>query len=313
MFKKLCFIAAGVVVASCAFANSEVRVALNWKPEPQFGGFYEAQRLDLFKKNQLNVRLVPGGSGTPTLQMLAAKQTEYAIVSADEMIMAQDRGVKDLIALFAVYQTNPQGIMVHSSRGFKSLEDVFKNEGTLLWQAGLPYASFLKKKYAPLKVKEAPYSGGISLFQNSPKISQQIFVTSEPLQAEESGLKIQTFLVADSGFNPYTTVLITTRQRLAQNQKEVLALRDIFRESWESYLKSPELTNQRMHKLNPSLSLEFFAKSAAAQKDLILTQKKDIKIGSMSLQRWTELQDQLIDLGLIKKAQPAELYFLKDE
>jgi NitT/TauT family transport system substrate-binding protein len=300
------------LTSSVAFASQKIRLALNWKPEPQFGGFYEAERLGLFEKNKLKLTILPGGSGTPTLQMLASQRAEYAIVSADEMVLAQDRGVKDLVALFAVYQTNPQAIMTHSERGFQTLEQVFKSEGTILWQAGLPYASFLKKKYSPFKVKEAPYSGGIALFQNNKQISQQVFVTSEPIQAKASKLDPKVFLVAEAGFNPYTTVLITHRKRLTENKAEVLKLIDVVRASWSSYLKSPQATNRMMQKLNPSLSLEFFNQSADAQKDLIRIKSSKLKLGEMTLDRWSQLQEQLKDLGLVQKTQDPNLYFYRE-
>lgn len=311
--RLICFLGLGLILNNAtAFASSEIRLALNWKPEPQFGGFYEAQRQGLFEKNNLKVKIIPGGSGTPTLQMLASQKAEYAIVSADEMVLAQDRGVKDLVALFAVFQINPQGLMTHPERGFQSLEQIFKSEGTLLWQAGLPYAGFLKKKYAPLIAKEAPYSGGIALFQNTKLISQQVFVTSEPLQAQSLGLRPKVFLVAEAGFNPYTTVLITTRKRLADHKDEVSNIRSVVRSAWTSYLESPESTNMMMQKLNPSLSLDFFNQSSKAQKDLIQIQSAKMKLGEMTLERWNQLQDQLKDLGLISKTQDPQLYFLRE-
>jgi NitT/TauT family transport system substrate-binding protein len=86
---------------------SAAKLALNWKAEPQFGGFYQAQISGLFKKNNLDIQILEGGSGTPTIQMLAAGQVDYAVVSGDELVIAHDRGAKDLVAIFAVYQKSP--------------------------------------------------------------------------------------------------------------------------------------------------------------------------------------------------------------
>src|SRR5690606_27248462 len=128
-------------------ANTKITLALNWKPEPQFGGFYAAELMGFFNNHKLDVNLQPVGSGTPTIQMVAAGRVGFGIVSADELLISRERG-SDVIALYAVYQTSPQGIMVHKKRGFKKREDVFANTGTLAMQAGLPYAEFLKKKYS---------------------------------------------------------------------------------------------------------------------------------------------------------------------
>ena len=53
--------------------------------------------------------------------MLGAGKVDYAIVSADEVVIAHDRGAKNVVALFATFQTNPQAIMAHAERGFRSV------------------------------------------------------------------------------------------------------------------------------------------------------------------------------------------------
>ena len=171
------------LLAQSAVPAQPLVLALNWKPEPQFGGFYAAQVAGYYERNNLDVKIIEGGSGTPTIQMLLAGKVDYAIVSADEVVIAHARGGSDIVAVFATYQINPQGIMTHAKSGFSSIEDVLHSDGVLLWQSGLPYAQYLKKKYAPLTVTMAPYLGGIGSFQSDPKVAQQCFVTSEPLTA----------------------------------------------------------------------------------------------------------------------------------
>jgi NitT/TauT family transport system substrate-binding protein len=155
------------------------------------------------------------------------------------------------------------------------------------------------KKYSPTKVKQAPYQGGLGAFQADSTISQQCFVTSEPLLAKKMGLKTKTFLVSDSGFNPYTTVLVTHRSRLTENKAEVLNVVKAVRAGWTKYLKDPTATNLEMAKINKAMDAETFKLSAEAQKELI--HPKDLKtIGTMTLDRWTELSLQLTDLKVIK-------------
>ncbi len=79
-----------------------------------------------YAKNSLDVSIIEGGSGTPTIQVLGAGKVDYAIVSADEVVISHDRGAKNVVALFATFQTNPQAIMAHAERGFHSVEDVLQ-------------------------------------------------------------------------------------------------------------------------------------------------------------------------------------------
>lgn len=310
--RKWCVLFLGLVWCTQSLAQSGAQplvLALNWKPEPQFGGFYAAQEKGYFRKNNLDVKIVEGGSGTPTIQMLQAGKVDYAIVSADEVVIAHARGAGNIVALFATYQINPQGIMTHVARGFKSIEDVMHSEGTLLWQAGLPYAQFFKKKYAPIKVTTAPYLGGIGNFQNDPKLSQQCFVTSEPLTAAAAGLDVKTFLVADSGYNPYTAVLVTRRDRWEKAPAEVKSMVAAVRSGWEDYLLDPAPTNAVMLGLNKAMSAETFAQSAQAQQSLIKTGDTR-RVGEMTLGRWQTLADQLLEINVIRQPVAAKDLFI---
>src|SRR5579884_1594073 len=128
------------LLAACS-KKSKIRLALNWKPEPEFGGFYAAP----YQKYGLDVDILPGGAGTPTVQMVGAGSAEFGIVEADEVILARSKG-NPVVALFAVYQTSPLGIMVHAERNANSIADVLK-DGTLAIQQGLPFARILEKRY----------------------------------------------------------------------------------------------------------------------------------------------------------------------
>ncbi|MCB1690999.1 MAG: ABC transporter substrate-binding protein [Halioglobus sp.] len=288
------------LLAQAAASPQPLVLALNWKPEPQFGGFYAAQLKDYYADNGLDVDIIEGGSGTPTIQMLLAGRVDYAIVSADEVVIALARGARDIVALFATYQTNPQGIMTHAERGFESIEQVMQSEGVLLWQSGLPYAQYFMKKYAPITVVTAPYLGGIGNFQNDPRVAQQCFVTSEPLAAVAAGLEVKTFLVADSGYNPYTAVLVTQRKRWETSPDEVKSMVAAVRSGWNDYLQDPTETNTAMLALNRAMSAETFAQSAEAQRALIKTAETG-RVGEMTQARWQTLADQLLEIRVVRE------------
>src|SRR5262245_58384444 len=130
-----------LVLAAMAQATSgatKVSISLNWVPEPEFGGIYAAKVNGAYDRNGLDVEIKPGGPGAPTWQLVATGKVEFAVSSADEVVIARAQGA-DVVALFTIYQTCPQGIMVHKSRGLRSIEEVFKSGGTLAMEVGLPY------------------------------------------------------------------------------------------------------------------------------------------------------------------------------
>ena len=289
---------------------TQVTLQLNWKPEPQFGGFYAAEVDNIYQRHGLEVKITPGGAGAPTVEMIGAGTVPFGIVSGDEIIRARAKGNK-VVALFAVYQTNPQGIMTRASRGFKTLADVFTHPGTLAMERGLPYSDFLEKKYGfdKLKIVPSPF-GDLSLYRSDPNYAMQCFVTSEPLAAKAIGIEPQTFLIAESGYNPYTTVLATSEKYLQANAQTVKAMVDAVREGWQSYLADAAKTNEHMGKLNTTMDAPTFKASAEAQKTLIETEEtKKAGIGSMTRERWQTLVQQLVDLKVIDKSTDAEGVF----
>src|SRR5206468_2805940 len=92
-----------------------------------------------------------------------------------------------------------------------------------------------------------------------------------PLSAEKAGAKVKTFLVANEGFNPYTTVLATRAEVLKTNPELVQKVVAAVRAGWTAYESDPGPANAAMHKLNKAMDPDTFTKSAQAQKPLIET------------------------------------------
>jgi len=298
--------------SSSAGGTTAVSLQLNWKPEPEFGGFYAAREIGAFKKQNLDVTITPGGVGTPTVQMVGAGKADFAIVSADEILIARARG-NPVVGVLAIYQNCPQGIMVHAAKQMKTIADVFNQPGTLAIQRGLPYSNFLEQKYGFAKLQIVPSPGGdVTIFRDKPDFSQQCFVTSEPIAARKLGADPQTFLIADAGYNPYTAVLATRDDYLKAHPDTVKAMVAACREGWQAYLQDPSAANAEMQKINPGMDAQTFIESAAAQKPLLETDEtKSNGLGSMTLDRWKTLAQQLADLKVIDKAPPAEQCFAR--
>jgi NitT/TauT family transport system substrate-binding protein len=287
------------LLASCG-KPSKIRLAFNWKPDPEFGGFYAAT----YAGHGLDVELLPGGSGTPTVQMIGAGSAEFGIIEADELLVARTRG-NDVVALFAAFQNSPLGIMVHASRKLETIGDVFKS-GTLAIESGLPYARLLKKKFGFDHVKVVPSPGGdLTAFLNDENFAQQCFVTAEPLQAKRKGIDVKVFPISDIGYNPYTTVMAASGDLLRKNRDMAKNMVAAVREGWQAYLDNPAPANTKMHALNPSMEAASYAEIAEAQKVLIGTGTP----GKMTAERWDTLSAQLKELGDIPQLIPASQCF----
>lgn len=303
--------ATGTAAGAATAALTPVKLALNWVPEPEFGGFYAARELGAFKKHGLETTILGGGANVPVLQMVASGQADFGTIGADELLLARAHGV-DVIPLFAVYQTSPHGLMAHASRGAKNIQDVLSS-GTIALEPGNPYVAFLKKKYGFDKVKVVPYDGGVARFVADKDFAQQCFITSEPIAARRLGASPTVFLVAEEGFNPYQTVVITRRELWKTQPARVKDFVAAVREGWRAYLDDPAPANTIMAKLNTTMDAETFTAASQAQKPLIETDETRARgLGAMSRERWDTLGRQLVDLGLIEKAPTVDDFLLPE-
>jgi NitT/TauT family transport system substrate-binding protein len=286
-----------------------VRLALNWKPEPEFGGFYEAQQKGFYQKRGIELEILPGGVGTPVIQMVEGKKVEMGISNADEVILGRSRGA-EVVSIFTVFQTSPMALLTHAERGFKELKDVFENPGTVAAERGLPYIRFCEKKYGFKKVKIVPFLGGISQFLSDKNLTQQGFIAAEPILARKQGSQPKTFLIADSGYNPYFTVVVVRNEFADKNPQLIKDFVAATQEGWKSYLQDPTEANKKMAALNPTMDPETFREGAKAQASLIQNAETEKHgLGFQSKERWKVLADQLLELKVVTKVFPAETYF----
>jgi NitT/TauT family transport system substrate-binding protein len=302
-----------LLLACCAACGRNdagtLALALNWKPEPEFGGLFEAERIGAFARRGLAVERT-GGPGAPVVQMVTAKQVAFGIASADEVVMARDRG-SDVVAVFATYQTSPQGLMTHAARGLESLEAVLAAPGTLAVEPGLPYVKFLEKRYGFAALTVVPYTYSITPFLSDPTLTQQVFVTAEPIAARRAGAEPKVFLIADSGYDPYTAVVIAHGDTLREDAARVAGFVAALREGWQGYLADPTPANARMAPLNPEMDADAFRLAAETQARLI--EAPGGALGAMSAARWATLARQLQELRLVEEALPPERYFVNPE
>ena len=286
-----------------------VKLALDWVPENEFGGYYEAREKGYFRAEGLDATIQAGGAGVPTVQMVASGQADFGIAAADEVLLARTRGA-DVVPIWATFQTAPTAIMTPAARGAATLADVFSG-GTLAVEPGLVYVAFLKKKYGFDKVKVVPYDGGVARFAKEKDYAQQCFVTTEPILARRLGVEPKIFPISAEGFEPYAGLVIVRRATWKEDPALVRSFLRAVRRGWRSYLDSPAATDAVMGALNPAMDAQTFAEAGKVQRPLIETDATTAGgLGIMDKARWEKLAAQLVELGTIDKAPPIDDYWI---
>jgi NitT/TauT family transport system substrate-binding protein len=267
----------------------KITVALNWYPEPEFGGFYEAQLGHRYQVAGLDVEIVPGGPGVPVLEMLDAGKADVAISGGDDLLVRRAKGLK-AVAILPGFQDSPVGLMSHAARGIAKFEDV---SGRVAIEAGSPFQQFLWAKYGwEGKVEMVPTTGSIGAFAADPQLVQQAYVTSEPCVAEGQGLAVSFLPGRDAGWNPYASLAVV-RESDAQ-APWVKAFHQTSIDGWNAYLQDPTRANAEISKLNPNMP--------QAQMDCVVKRQEAYVrgvdgVGKMTPARWEETAAALRSVG----------------
>lgn len=290
------------------------KLALNWYPEVEHGGFIAASTLGLFADAKIEVEIIPGGPGAPqgVLAELQAGRIDFAVSDADNVVKARAAGLP-IVALMAPLQNSPRCIMVHQASGITKLEELANVE--LAISDSRPFALWMKKKLPLTNVTMVPFNGLVGEFLVKPNFAQQAFVFSEPFVAREKGGDPKVLMLSDIGFNPYASVLITTEAIIKEQPELTQAVVTASLNGWQKYLADPAAVNAAIHEMNKDMSpaaLEFGAKEMAP---LCQSAAGTVDCG-MVLERWEELIRQIeeiedIPAGSVKPSECFTMQFLE--
>ena len=290
-------------------APTKVRLQLNWVAEPEFGGFYAAVDGGDFTKEGLDVELIQGGPGVPSPQMIASGKVEFGVVAGSQLLELREQG-GDLVALYAVYQGNPMGVMVHESSPFTTLGDLWRSTSTVTFEQGLADFRWLSKEFPGGNLKVVPYASNLAQFASDPTLAAQCFITSEPVALELQGVKTRVFMIGEAGFDPYNEVVVTRREYYEAHKAQCAALVRALSKGWRAYLNDAASVNSAMAKLNAGMSLAAMDRAAVMQRKIVESDEtKRLGLGCMRAERWQMTIDQLVELGDLKaKPDPATIF-----
>lgn len=278
--------------------RTSVELLLNWLPEAEHGGYFAAS-LDPAIRGALDLTLLPGGPSVPVVQSVATGRVPFAVANADQVLTGRAAGA-DVVAVFAPLQISPRCIVVHEKAGITKLDELSKAK-KLAMNANSTFALYLRKKVSLEGCTIVAYSGNVAQFLLDPELAQQGYIFSEPYVAKKKGGDPVSLLVADIGFSPYTSVLITSGETVRTKPDLVRTMAQASRAGWIKYLSEPSTANTRIHELNREMEPDVLQFGVGELTKLCYPEGiTDANFGSMTLERWTQLAEQLVECGAIE-------------
>ena len=282
-----------------------VRLDTDWYPEPEQGGFYQAQVRGFYKEAGLDLTIMPGGPNTHPIVELTAGHAQFALAGSDDVIEQCEQGLP-LLIVGAFMERYPEAVLVHEESPVRSLRDL--DGKTVIAVPGAGWIALLQETYG-IKINVIPVEFELARFMGDKAAIQQVYLTDEPYYVKRNGVAARTLMISDMGYNPYR-VIITTKQYAKAHPEVVRAFVAASTKGWRDFIQGDASACRTLiSTLNPHSTGEFFDATVSTLRSAHIVDGRaeaGETIGGFSLKRLQHEIDLLARIKFIKKAYPAE-------
>jgi NitT/TauT family transport system substrate-binding protein len=302
-------LAAMIVALSPAGAQTapdKVSFGTNWVPEAEHGGFFQAVADGTYKSYGLDVTIVPGGPNDNNRMLLIAGKLDFFMAANTLMSFDAVANKVPVVTVAAIFQKDPQVLLTHPESKISKLEEL-KPLTLFVSKEGISsYFQWLKSEYGFSEEKVKPYTFNPQPFIVDRQSAMQGYVTSEPFAIEKSaGFKPGIILLADYGFNTYSTLVETRRDLIDKKPDLVQRFVDASVIGWYHYLYGDNAAgNAMIKKLNPEMTDELLTYSIARMKEYGIVDSGDTMrdgIGAMTDARVASFFDKMVRAGVVRQ------------
>ncbi|MDB5799201.1 MAG: putative transporter protein periplasmic substrate-binding component precursor [Rhodocyclales bacterium] len=275
-----------------AEAAEKIRFGLNWLPQAEMCGFYQAKATGLYDKAGLDVDIIPGGPDRNIPLIVAAGELDLAMGSSFTTLNMVNRNIPAK-TIAAYLQKDPQTLVAHADQGVKTLADLKGRPIMVAKFSQAEFWQFLKQKHGFSDSQLRPYTYSAAPFLNNPQAVQQGYITEDAmLLGKELPKPPVSILLADYGYQNYATTVFGMNSVLEKRKAVVAAFIDASRQGWEQCINgdyTPAMTATLV--ANPQHGEPLYHFKMKQMRDMGLVDSGDAKkggLGAMSDARWKE-------------------------
>jgi NitT/TauT family transport system substrate-binding protein len=307
-FSGLALAGAATLIHRPAIAQAVEKVSFgtNWLAQAEHGGFYQSVADGTYRKMGLDVTIIPGGPQANNRMLLPVGRIDFYMGgNMLQSFSAVQENIPTMV-VGASFQKEPQVLIAHPNEGFDSFADLKKSNDIFVSKEGLAsFYQWMKSEHGFREEQTKPYTFNPGPFLANKKAVMQGYLSSEPVVIEQqAGFKPKVFLLADYGFDTYSTTIETRRQLVDQKPNVVKAFVEGSILGWYNYLYGdPSAANALIKKDNPEMSDGKIAAGIALMKANGIVDSGDtlnLGIGCMTDARMKSFFDKMVKAGLFK-------------
>ncbi len=295
--------------ATQAHALEKVVFGTNWVAQGEHGGYYQALADGTYEACGLDVEIKPGGPQANNRILLPVGKIDFLMGgNMLEAFASIEQGIPTKVVAVH-FQKEPQVLMTHPDQGLDTWESL-KTIPILLGKDGLnSFYRWMVSEFGFSLEQVRPYTFNPAPFIANPQSAQQGYVTSEPYAIEkEAGFKPVIFLLADYGYNSYSTT-VETRDELIEEKPEVVqCFVDGSAIGWYNFLYGDNSKAVDMiMKANPGMTKEQIDFTIDKLKEYEIVDSGEALtkgIGAMSDEHIQSFFDKMVEADVIKASIP---------
>jgi len=297
------FLAALATTVS-AEARDKVVFGTNWAAQAEQGGFFQALADGTYERFGLDVTILPGGPQTNNRLLLATGKIDFYMDANLISLLVAAEQKAPTVGVAAINQKAPFAFISHPGVGVDRFEDLPGKTVFLGKEALATDFHWLKRVFGFRDENVKPYAYNPQPFLADKLSIQQAYVTSEPYQIEKkAGFKPNVFLIADHGFDSYST-LIETRADLIRDKPDLVQrFVDASITGWYHYLyRESRAGDELILRANPEMEADQIRYSVEKLREFGVIDSGEALskgVGAMSPERVQKFAAAMAEAGVI--------------
>ncbi len=282
----------------------KVKFATDWLPQAAHGGYYQAAADGTFEKMGLEVEIIPGGPAKDTRPMLVSGEVDF-LMSGNLLLPFDDisKGLP-LKVVAAHFQKDPQVLMAHKGvyKDFNALTNAPK---ILLSKQGADsYGKWMLKAKGFKPEQITPYDYNMQPFFSDSQMVQEGYAVSEPYEALAANVEIDSWLLADEGWDTYSCMVQTRDEVLVERPELVQKFVDASTIGWYNFLYGdPTPGMEAIIAANPDQSTARLTWETEALRSLGIVdsgETENVGIGALNAERIKAFHDLCVQAGVLQ-------------
>jgi diguanylate cyclase (GGDEF)-like protein/PAS domain S-box-containing protein len=280
------------------YALDKVVLQLKWTHAFQFAGYYVAQDRGYYKDAGLDVTILEAGPGIDPIEKVLDGEADFG-VGTSSLLLSRESG-KSVKVLSVIFQHSPQVLITNPLTAKDGIKNIVDKKIMIEPHADELFAYLKKQNVSQKDLNLLTHSFDPQDLIDGKVDAMSAYITYETWFLDSAGMNYNVFTPRSLGIDFYGDNLFTSEKMIKEHPEIVEKFKEASIKGWRYAMRHINETAQMIHDIySDKLPVEFYKYEAHRMKELM--QPNLVDIGYMSVNRWRDIANTYIELGLLPK------------